>query len=262
MRKLILLILNSVTLIFALAMNYLAGTGKFGASVADISAMYQNPFTPAGYAFSIWGLIYILLIAFLIHQWYAAYRLGDKTELKQAGLWFSLANLANGMWIYAWTSNMIALSMIIMLILLLSLVILSLRMHLETWDAPLRIIVFVWWPLVIYLGWIITATVANATVWLVSIGWQGGPMTPSEWTIVLIIIATLIYAFLIYYRNMREAAAVGIWALVAIAVRHWSSQVDIAWTALGAAVLLFIYISWHGYMNRETSPMQKLKEEM
>ncbi len=262
MRQLILLILNSTTLIFALLMNYLSGTGKFGASVADISAMYQTPFTPAGYAFSIWGLIYIMLIAFVIHQWYAAYRLKDNKELTQAGLWFSLANLANGMWIYAWTNNMITLSMVIMIVLLISLIMLSLRLHLETWDAPFRIILFVWWPLVIYLGWIVTATVANATVWLVSIGCQGGPMTPSEWTIILIIIATLVYAFLIYYRNMREAAGVGIWALVAIAIRHWNSQVDIAWTALGTAVLLFIYIVWHGYMNRDTSPMQKLKEKL
>ena len=53
-------ILNAVALVATVVINYLSNTGVFnGETMATISAKYQNLFTPAGYAFSIWGLIYL-----------------------------------------------------------------------------------------------------------------------------------------------------------------------------------------------------------
>lgn len=260
MKQTAYLLINSLTLIFALAMNYLSGTGALGGkTVGEVSALYENLFTPAGYAFAIWGFIYLLLIAFVAYQWFAWLRHRQDEELMKTGLWFALGNLANGIWIYAWTHLYIGLSVILILILLLSLIMLTFRLRLEIWDAPVRIIAFVWWPVCVYLGWIVVATVANVSAFLVSTGWTGGPLSQTTWAIIMIAAATVIYSMLIYHRNMREAAMVGIWALVAIAVKQWESNLDIVYAAIIASAILFIYAAWQGFSNLETSPFKKLQ---
>ncbi|WP_142532526.1 hypothetical protein [Saccharicrinis carchari] len=242
-KNLTLLILNSVTLVFALVMNYLSGTTVFGSkNVGEISDMLPNLFTPAGYAFAIWGLIYLMLVAFVINLWVSWYREKENTTLLQIGFLFSLANMANGFWVFAWLNLYIGFSVVLMLVILGSLIALTFRLQLETGDTPKRIIALVWWPITIYLGWIIVATVANITALLVSLGWNGGSFEPLTWTIVMIVIATLIYLLLIYLRNMPETALVGIWALIAIAVKQWSQQPGIVWAALIASAVLFIVI--------------------
>ncbi|MFW5944972.1 MAG: hypothetical protein ACOCTU_06900 [Bacteroidota bacterium] len=254
-----LLLSNSLSLIFALLLNGLAGSSVFnGKSVGDISAEYDTLIAPAGYAFAIWGIIYLLLLLFVGYQWYAWLRNREDTALKQTGLWFTLGNIANGLWIIAWLNQYIGISVLLIFILLFSLIMLTLRLRLEIWDAPLPTIAFVWWPICIYLGWIVVASVANVAAYLVSLNWEGGFLSPTTWTMIMISIATGIYLLLTFTRNMREAALVGIWAFIAIAVRQWSVHEEIVYAALaGAGVLLFVVL-WHGYKNRATSPFKKL----
>ena len=260
MKQKILLLSNTITLLFALVMNALAGSAVFnGTSVAEVSARYESLFTPAGYAFAIWGVIYLLLIAFVGFQWYSRIKLNQDENLNRTGFWFAISNLANGFWIAAWVSGYIGMSVVLMLVLLLSLIVLTIQLRLEIWDAPVRIIVFVWWPVCIYTGWIIVATVANISAFLVSINWNGGFLSPQIWTIILIAVATAIYLFLISTRNMREAAMTGVWALIAIAVKQWQENQSIVIAAIVAAAILFFAVSVHGYKNRNTSPFKKLK---
>lgn len=260
MKRISLLFINAITLIFALVMNSLQGSQLFnGTTVGKVSAKYETLFTPAGYAFAIWGVIYLMLIAFVVYQWVAWFKRKEDTELKQTGWWFALGNLANGFWIVAWLNEQMGLSVLLILVLLFSLIMLTIRLRLETWNAPVRIIAFVWWPICIYLGWIIVASVANISVFLVSIGWQGGFISAEIWSVILIVAATLIYLVLIKSRNMREAAVVGIWALVAIAIKQWQLNNEIVIAALAASAILFIAVAVHGYKNRKTSPFEKLK---
>jgi hypothetical protein len=66
------LILNTLTLLGTLFINYWVNTGALnGKTVGDISDKYVNLFTPADYAFIIWGFIYLWLLAFVGYQWYA-----------------------------------------------------------------------------------------------------------------------------------------------------------------------------------------------
>ena len=58
---------------------------------------------------------------------------------------------------------------------------------------------------------------------------------------------------------MREAATIGIWAFIAIAIRQWNIHKDIALTAIIASAILFILISIHGYKGRNYTPFAKLK---
>jgi cbb3-type cytochrome oxidase subunit 3 len=260
MKPIILLLANTASLLFALAMNALSGSSLFqGKTVGEVSGTYDTLFAPAGYAFAIWGLIYLLLILFVAYQWYAWRKHRQERELQQTGLWFALANLANGSWIVAWLNESIGISVLLMLVLLVSLLVLTARLRLEVWDPPLRIVVFVWWPMVVYLGWIIVASAANVAAWLVSIGWSGAFMSASTLTILFIAVATVIYLILVLNRNMREAALVGIWAFIAIAVRQRQEHGDIALAALIGALVLLAVTAWHAYRNWESSPPEKLK---
>ncbi|MEL7586205.1 MAG: hypothetical protein AAGU19_05785 [Prolixibacteraceae bacterium] len=260
MKQIALLILNSITLLFTLVANYLWGTGATGGtSVGEISSRYETFFTPAGYAFAIWGLIYLLLLAFAGYQWFAWLKHRDSQYLKLTGMWFALGNLVNGFWILSWTSGSIGLSLGLIGILLLSLLVLMVKLRLETWDAPVRIIAFVWWPVCIYLGWIVVATMANFSVLLVKLYPDGAIATQDFWTIVMIALACLVYVLLVYYRNMREAAFVGIWALTAIAVKQWHENESVVYAALLASIILFVYSTRQAIKNRDTLLLFKIR---
>lgn len=113
---------------------------------------------------------------------------------------------------------------------------------------------FGWWPISIFAGWISIATIANIAAYLSKIGWSGGFLTPIDWTIVMIVVATLLNLVLIYTRGMREFAVVGVWALIAIYVRHQNSYESIAMTALVGAAFIFISVFVHAFMNRKINP--------
>lgn len=262
MKELILLICNTLTLSATLFLNYLAGSGSFhGQTIGAVSARYPTLLSPADYAFSIWGFIYFLLIAFVGYQWFAYFKNRNEDSLNKAGIWFSLANIANGLWVIAFVNEDLGLSVLFIFLLLFILIVLLVRLKLEVWDAPLRIIVFVWWPICFYIGWIILATVSNVAVYLKSMGWQGGALSPEAWAIIMILLATLIYLFLIFRRNMREAALVGVWGLLAIASKQWEAQEGVVITSITAALILFISVAYHGLKNKDSSPFVKLRQK-
>ncbi|CAN5441924.1 hypothetical protein BH23BAC1_BH23BAC1_16060 [soil metagenome] len=255
MNQLVKLILSSLSLLAVIIINYLSNTEVIGPQeVGEVSQEYDTLITPAGYAFAIWGLIYVLLILFTIYQWYVWHKNKEPELINRIGLWYFLANVANACWVIAWVNDYIGLSVILMLVLIFSLIQMVIRLDQERWDAPFSIIFFVWWPITIYFGWIVLATVLNISAFLVSLGWQGGFLAPQVWAIIMIIASSVIYVFLTYTRNMREAAVVGIWGLIAIASRQWDFNPEITFTALGTAGILLIYTFFHAYKNRKALP--------
>jgi membrane-associated HD superfamily phosphohydrolase len=257
-RTLPLLLLNSTTLIFTILVNYFGGTGMWGnPSIGDLSNKYPTLVTPSGYAFSIWGLIYLLLIAYVAHQWYR-FGIRKNKVTNEAGLWFTLSNLANAAWIYFWINELHAISVLIISFLLFCLVKLIIRHRLEIFDAPFRYIAFVWWPICIYTGWIILATVINTSVWLSSSTSLEAVLDPEIWAVLVIIIASGIYIFLTHHRNMREAALVGVWGFIAVAVNQADTS-PVFITALAAAGILFANAGYHAYKNRKSIPHRMLK---
>ncbi len=254
MTRTILVVLNTVTFAAVILVNIITAYGDLhGNTVGEVSRKFNSLFAPAGYAFSIWGLIYLMLAGFVAFQWYALISRKYSELIDNTSWYFILSNIANVLWLVCWLNELIGLSVIIMLILLWSLIMLVLKHDMELKDAAFPVLVFTWWPISVYTGWIVTATVANIAAYL-NIYWNGYPLTPQLWTIIMIIIAFVIYILLILKRNMREAAFVGIWALSAIAVRHWEQENEIAYTALTAAIILFIYSVYEAYKNRKTLP--------
>ncbi len=272
MRKLFS-ILNLLSIVILIAWNGYANTGNYnGKSVGDLSAEYGNMFTPAGYAFSIWGLIFLMLLVFGIYGVVVSFAkanvsqpLNYRTDFVQTTMpWFLVANIFCTVWVAFWLDEMVGVSVFCMLGILFSLLVCVKKLDLEIWDAPRSIIAFVWWPLSLYAGWISVATIANIAAYLNST-FDIAHVTQFYITIVMLVIAFGINTAMVLYRSMREFALVGVWALVAIYVRHRgaSAHVDgfsyttISYTALSLAVVLAIIIMFHGLKNAKTNPFVK-----
>ncbi|SCY28684.1 hypothetical protein SAMN05192588_2056 [Nonlabens sp. Hel1_33_55] len=268
MYKRLISILNLLIVIILIAWNGYANTGNFnGKTVGDLSAEYNNLFTPASYAFSIWGLIFLMLLVFAGYGVYAAFAKAKSLQPRSYRTnfvvstfpYFLLANIFCSVWVALWLQEMIGASVMCMVGILACLLMCIKQLDMELWDAPFPVIAFVWWPLCLYSGWISVAIIANVASFL-----NGMFEIPENQqilaTICLIVIATVINLLMIWYRNMREYAAVAVWALVAIYVRHTGTMDDIAYLALGAAIVLFLNTMVHGYQNRATNPMLKFKQ--
>lgn len=251
-------ILNGVALIATIIINYLSNTGIFdGNTMTTVSDKYHNYFTPAGYAFSIWGVIYLGLIAFVIYQARSLFnKVDDEWPVLEIGWWFIVSCVANCLWVIAWLYDYTGWSVIIMVILLVSLIKIILATRMELDDLPLKKIAFVWWPFCFYSGWITVALVADAAAWLTKVNWNGFGISEVAWAIIMIVIAGIINLFITWNRNMREFALVGAWALIAIAVANLNIQATIKITAIVVAAILLISSGIHSYKNRDTNPFK------
>lgn len=255
-----LAIINTISVVVVLVVNYLSQTGAFNdRTVGELSEEYNNLFTPAGYAFSIWGVIFLGLVAYVIYQLLVAFKYRKEIkEHKQTGYWFAIVNFANAGWVLAWLYEYTGLSVLIMLLILTGLVVIVIKTNMEKWDAPLSIIAFIWWPVCLYAGWIAVATVANISSYLSKLNWNGGIFSEVQWTVIMIIVATGVNYFMVRARNMREFAMVGVWALIAILVRHHGVYPAITWAAGLCSGFLLVIVTIHAYRNRATNPAKKL----
>ena len=131
-------ILNLLAVLFAIGINYYSQIHTIhGNRVSDMSDEYNNLFTPAGYAFSIWGIIFIAIFIFAIYQIYRTF-VKKKTFdfISQTGLWFVLANVGNGLWVITWLYDYTWVSVVIMLVILFSLIKIVVNTNMELSSVP------------------------------------------------------------------------------------------------------------------------------
>ncbi len=253
-------IANGIALIATIVINYLSNTGVFnGDTMKTISDKYHNYFTPAGYAFSIWGLIYIGLLAFVIYTTSGLFKkVEDEWPVLEIGWWFVISCAANSFWVIAWLYDYTGLSVLLMIILLFSLIKIILNTRMELDDLPFKKIAFVWWPFCLYSGWISVALIADVAAYLTKIKWNRFGISEMAWTLIMILVAGILNLFMTWNRNMREFALAGVWALAAIAVANRSTGKPVVYTALIVAVILLISILIHGYKNRKSNLLHHL----
>jgi hypothetical protein len=230
-----------ITTLATLVVNVLANVLPFnGQNTREISDRFKVFFVPAGYVFSIWGLIYVGLIAYAIYQAIPAQRSNDR--LRSTGWWVSLGGLANIAWIFLWHYNHFTLTLVAMLILLATLIITYLNLGTgrskasaaETWMGRI--------PFSIYLGWISVATVANISDVLDFINWNRFGIAPEIWMGTVLLVVWVITAFMIFTRRDIAYALVILWALVGIAVKQAGvpAVVISTWVTLGLTALTLV----------------------
>jgi hypothetical protein len=260
--KKIFQISNGIAFISTIFINYLSNTGAINnTTIGDVSDGLNSLFTPAGYAFSIWGFIYLLLLGFIVYQGRSLFmKVRDDEFVVKTGWWFVISCIVNSVWVFCWLYGYIGISCLCIFLLLFSLLKIVMNNAMELWDAPISIIVFLWWPFVFYSGWVTVASIANVSSLLIKLEWDGFGIEPTVYTIIMIIIATVINLIVTWSRNMREFALVGAWALVAIASANYDNNKAIVYSALIAAFILVFSSLIHAFKNRMTNPMIKFKD--
>jgi len=251
-------LINTVVVLAVIFWNYWSNTDAInGHTVGELSDKYANLFTPAGYAFTIWGLIFLGLLVLVGSQLRMAFGDGaDSETILQIGPWLTIANLGNAAWLWFWLHEDIGVSVLIMLVILFSLMRIVLRLNMERWDAPGSLIATVWWPICVYSGWIAVATIANVSAWLESMHWSA-VFSEVQWTVIMIGVAGLLNLIVLQTRNMREFASVGMWAIAAIAVKHWGKIPEIQWTCVLWMLVLGVATLRHAYKNRHLGPFRR-----
>ena len=212
-------ILNILGLLSVIFVNFLANALPIaGRNTGEISDLYPNLFVPAGYAFSIWGLIYSLLIVFIVLQARGLFKaeVSAPAFVPVIGWWFVISCVANATWIFVWHNLLVVFSLIWMLLILLALIQIYLRLNQPEIESPL----FVRLPFSIYLGWITVATVANATALLVHLDWNGFGLSEVSWTVIMVAVATCVALVVIWIRKDIAYMLVIIWAFIAIVVKR------------------------------------------
>jgi hypothetical protein len=243
-----LLILNVVTLLATLVMNWLANTlplnGRTTGQISD--AFSANVFAPAGYVFAIWGVIYLGLIAFVAYQFTPAGRLSP--AVRRVGGWFALSNIANALWIVFWHYEIFAATMVAMVVLLVSLCAIVARLGIPSSARSVGDRWLVYLPFSVYLGWISVATIANAAIFLLDLGWDGRPLSPPIWGLLLLGVATGLGAWMVLRRGDTAYVAVLVWAFVGIAVK----QEDVAFVPLGAWAGVAVLVALAGWRTLQS----------
>jgi len=256
-----LAILNLASVVLVIVINYVSQAIRINeTTIGEVSNKYFNLFTPASYAFAIWGLIFLALIAYGIYQLRMAF-FSDKPSdfIEKTAYWFVFTNLLNCIWVFAFTYDYTGLSVIVMLGILFSLLQIILKTNMNIASVSRSTILFGWLPIGIYSGWIAVATIANIAAYLSKLNWDGALFSEQQWTVIMMVIATLVNIFMVWKRNMREFALVGIWAFFAIYFRHDGSIDAIANMALTCSLILIMVVLIHFFQNRKTNPFLNSK---
>jgi hypothetical protein len=232
-------ILNTLSLIGVLIVNYLANALPInGKTTGELSDAYPNVFVPAGLTFSIWGVIYIFLIIFVIFQFTGGKIRNVKEHhfLSRISFFFVLNCIANITWIILWHHEMIFLSLLVMLIIFMTLYYIYTRLEIGKRQVPTMKKWAVHIPFSIYLGWITVATIANVTTVLVDINWGGLGLPEAIWAMIMIFIATFVGFKVFSDRKDYAYVLVLIWAFLGIFIKRSSIGGNTDTVALAAGI--------------------------
>jgi hypothetical protein len=186
-----------------------------------VSDKYDNLFVPAGLTFSIWGLIYLLLTAFVVYQWMVARGNSDSHSfVEKVGAWFFVSCLANAAWILAWHYELLPLSVLLMLVLLACLLAIYLRLGIGQSSVTRSERYLVHLPFSVYLGWITIATIANVSALLVSVDWNALGLGEQFWAVAVIAVGIAIALAMVFRRGDIYFCLVVDWALAGILLKR------------------------------------------
>lgn len=225
-------------------------------NTGQISAFYPNLFVPAGFTFSIWGIIYLLLINYIISFTYFTI-LSDKfpkvnTYISSINKWFLATCFLNASWILAWHYLWIWASVLIMLLFLSVLIYLFIlgKKHQSLLNKTQSFLLYT--PFIVYLGCISVATIANITALLVKTEWNGLGISPEIWSLIMMVTATILAIYFIFVEKTVSYSLVIMWALWGIRAARAVEHPFLSQAALGCLVLILIVLV-SGFIKKEKS---------
>ena len=235
--------INAIGLAVVVLVNFLANALEFnGQSTGDVVNQDPVPFQPAGWVFSIWGVIYTLLLLFVIYGFLPGGR--RNVRLRRISPFFLLSNIANVTWIVLWHYERFFASLVTILVLLGALLCIYIGLRIRnplhrsgTPKPPWYMRLIVWVPFSIYLGWVCVASLANLMVWLERSGRDGGPFSWNVWAMVFMAGGAIVAAaFALTSRDILVPLVFTV-AYVGIAGQNWGEATSVSIAAIVAAVI-------------------------
>lgn len=228
-----LVVFSVVTMI---VMNYLSNARVFGGTTnGAISDKYHTLITPAGYAFSIWGLIFLGLLAFAVYQALPSQRTNPR--FRAIGWLVVINTLANAIWSPLFNNELIGIALLVILVMLGTVALIEHRLLVsrrfdrqelsvvapdpdatlpesaapvaETWLARI--------PFSIYFGWLTVATILNVAVYLKATDFSLLGLSETTWAWAVLVVGLVVGA--IVFNRFRSVAYILVfsWAYLAIA---------------------------------------------
>lgn len=219
----VVVIVSTITFIMMVTVNALANILPInGIGTGEVSDVYGNLFTPAGITFAVWGVIYVLLLGYIIYQlWtYKTHNPAMDATGDRIGLLFSSSSVANILWILAWHYDVIWLSLVLMIFILGCLIKINILTMKFEFNKIQKVLIRL--PFSIYFGWITVATIANVITLLIKVEWNGFTLLPELWAVLILIIGVVISVMSIYKYNSFAYGLVIIWAYEGILIKHTS----------------------------------------
>lgn len=232
-------IANLIFLMLTIFVNFLANYLPInGLSTGEVSSFYRNPFTPAGFTFSIWGIIYTLLIIFIIYRFVGSGKINSEFS---TGPYFIIASLANMSWIFLWHNRIIPLSMLVILILPFSLFQIFKRLQ-QYQNYSISEYFALKLPFSIYTAWVSVASIANFMALLVYFNkdWPANFLNIAA--IIGILLALAITIKILDKYNSVAYALVVIWAYLGIISAQLSYQTPVMAIIITAGISILIII--------------------
>ncbi len=225
---------NILAFAVVLATNVLSNALPFNdQNQAEIAAKYSSLFTPAGFTFSIWGIIYLALLVFVIYQALPSQR--ENEPIARLSVPFKVNCAANAAWLYVWHHDLIFLSLVIMFVILATLVVIYRQLlgRIDSASNIEKIAVFL--PFSLYTSWITVATIANASILQNAMGWDAILINPVSWALLKLGLAGAIAATVVLRAGDVVFVLVVAWACYGISVAQAPTP-----AVAGAATLLSI----------------------
>ncbi len=239
MNRIIPVLSLSVVLVINFLANYLPIGGR---TTGEVSASYPTLFTPAGFTFSIWGVIYLSLITYVVYQLLP--RNKYRSNFDRINRHFVVNCAANALWMVCWHYELITLSLILMGVILTSLI--GIYRHiLPDKIEGFRDRLFIRIPFSLYLGWITVATLANISVEQTVIGMDNWIMTKTVWVFVELALAGAVgTVMIIRYRDPIFGGVVA-WAAYGITEKQIDTP-EVAGAAAAVMILVLVILVIEG----------------
>jgi len=212
-------------------------------TMPEISARYPSLFTPAGFTFSIWGVIYLALLVFVVYQALPSQR--NNQVIAGFSRWFQINCVANAAWIVIWHYDLLTLSLLLMFVILATLVLIyrSLAAVIETATFAQHLVLYL--PFSLYTGWITVATIANISVLQIANGWEAVGLSAVSWTLLKLAVAGAIGATMVLRLRDPVFVLVIAWAAYGISVMQ-SASPAVSGAATTLSLLMLILAAREG----------------
>ena len=231
-------ILALVATIATIAFNGLAAAGYInGVTPEFISGKYPTVLTPAGYAFTIWSVIYLGMLAFSIYQLLPT----NLTRFRPVRSLYILSSVLNCAWIYFWHREQIAVCLFLIFLLLITLILMLVRFRRPGAEGgPL----FTKSVFGVYAGWVTAATLVNFAIFLKYLGVEMSTVTWNTFGVAFIILAAALAVIVrLKLQNYLYPLAIG-WAATAIAVKQSGNTAIVVASSVCVIVCLVMAVSF------------------